>query len=462
MKRKRSDDDIHHILNELRDLYLSDNRPWIIGLSGGKDSSCVTQMVYYMLLELPKNERKKEVHVISADTLVESPLIERRIKDLLSDIEKAAKKNKLPIKVKLLKPKLDDSFWVNLIGRGYPSPNRWFRWCTDRLKIRPANRYIYEQVKKNGEVIIVLGARKSESASRAQIMGKYIIEDYNLRKHTDIKGAFVYTPIEDFSYKDVWSYLLQVSPPWGGNNRELVTFYRKADGECPLVISKDTPACGGSRFGCWTCTVVNRDRSVEGLIEDGETWLEPLLEFRNWLKVIRDDPSKRESIRKSDRKKKIKAEKLGKEFNQSEHRGHKIIGPFTFKTRHEILNKLLELQRQILKNHQIELISPEELKSIETIWIYEGDNISSLSDVVDISKEFVKMIDNSPLEKNHIDKKIFENIIQKHDLPIPLVEKLLIAENDLSSLSRRTGIYNRLEKVIEEHIITDYLGENDK
>ena len=164
---------IKKIQDELKQLYLSDTRPWIIGLSGGKDSSCVTQMVYSVLLEIPKKDRKKEIHIISADTLVESPLIEQRIKDLLSKIEKSVKKDNLPIKVKLLKPKLNDTFWVNLIGRGYPSPNRWFRWCTDRLKIRPATKYILEQVKRNGEVIIILGARKSESASRSQTMGKF-------------------------------------------------------------------------------------------------------------------------------------------------------------------------------------------------------------------------------------------------------------------------------------------------
>lgn len=453
---------IGNTLKKMEEIYLHDKRPWIIGFSGGKDSSCVTQMVYDVLKNLPKNKRKKTVHIISVDTLVESPLIERRIKKVLNDIGKSAIEDKLPIKVNLLRPKLNDSFWVNLIGRGYPSPNRWFRWCTDRMKIRPTNRYILEQVEKNGEVIILLGARKNESASRSQTMRKYEIEDFQLRKHGEIKGAFVYTPIEDFNTKDVWTYLLQVPPPWGGSNRELITFYRKADSECPLVIDKDTPACGGSRFGCWTCTVVKRDRALEGLIEDGETWLEPLLELRNWLREIRNDPTKRETIRKSERKKKIIAEKLGKEFEKEIHRGHKVLGPFTFETRHEILKRLYNLQRQISKNHNIELISPEELQAIEKILIYEGDNISSLAEIIDSSIVFADSLDKSPLEENGIDKKIFEKIILKHEIPVSLVEKLLIAENDLSSMSRRIGIYNRLEKVIEKHLIIDTLGENGK
>ncbi len=448
------------IKKDMIKLYLSDSRPWIVGLSGGKDSTCVAQLVYYMLLEIPVEKRTKQIHIVSADTLVESPLIERRIKNLLSKIELAAKNDNLPIVVNLLKPSIDDTFWVNLIGKGYPSPNRWFRWCTDRLKIKPTTKYIKSQVKDNGEVIVLLGARKSESASRAQTMGKYEIKNFSLRRHGDIPGAFVYTPIEDFNTKDVWVYLLQVPSPWDGDNKELITFYRKADKECPLVIDKNTPACGGSRFGCWTCTVVERDRALEGLIEDGETWLSPLLEFRNWLKEIRDDPSMRSKYRKNERKRKIIADKLGKEFEKETHRGHQVLGPFTFEARHEILQRLLKIQKEITEVHNIELIQHEELKAIERIWIYEGDNISSLSEVIDTtSDEFLNTIDKSPLESNQINKEILGKIAEKNNVPVSLVEKLLVVEKDLSSLSNRKGIYNKLERVISEHLIQSYLED---
>jgi len=444
-------------IREIQDLYLNDKRPWIIGLSGGKDSTCVTQMVYYMLKNLPPYKRRKEVHVLSADTLVESPMIELRIKNVCKKIEKQAKKDALPIKVKILHPKLNDTFWVNLIGRGYPSPNRWFRWCTDRLKIYPMTKYIMEQVKENGEVIILLGARKTESGTRAQTMGKYEIEDFRLRKHSSIPGAYIYTPIEDWDYRDVWAYLLQAPSPWRDNNRNLITFYRKADGECPLVIDKSTPACGGSRFGCWVCTVVERDRSLEGLIEDGETWLESLLEFRNWLKEIRNDPNYREGIRKNEKKKKMVSERLGKEYIAQEHRGHKILGPFTFETRHEILRRLIELQEQIM-SREIPLISPEEIKAIETIWIYEGDNISSIADVLD----FPKMNDLTAYSprNNMLGLEQLSKICDKNRIPARLIEQLLIVEKDLSSLSRRTGIYDRLEKVIEEYVINEMATES--
>lgn len=449
----------HKTTREIQELYLSDNRPWIIGLSGGKDSTCITQMVYYMLKDLAPEKKNKEVHVLSADTLVESPIIELRIKKICKKIEKQAKKDRLPIKAKILRPELNDTFWVNLIGRGYPSPNRWFRWCTDRLKIKPMTKYILEQVKENGEVIILLGARKTESGTRAQTMAKYEIENFRLRKHSSITGAYIYTPIENWNFKEVWAYLLQVPSPWRDNNRDLVTFYRKCDRECPLVIDKSTPACGGSRFGCWVCTVVERDRALEGLIEDGETWLVPLLEFRNWLKEIRNDANYREVTRKSEKKKKIIVERFGREYIPPEHRGHKILGPFTFETRHEILRRLIRLQEQVT-NRKISLISPEEIKAIETMWIYEGDNISSIADVLKFHKMEGFTVSNALTRNNLLDIKQLRKICNKNRVPVHLIEQLLIVEKDLSFLSRRTGIYDRLEKVIEEHIINEMLTKN--
>lgn len=436
--------DIKQIFSELTSLYLNDSRPWIIGLSGGKDSTCVTQLIYTMLKKLSPEKRSKEVYILSSDTLVESPFIQERIKRICKRIQNQAGIDNLPITVQILRPELSDTFWTNLIGRGYPSPNKWFRWCTDRLKIRPMTRFTLEKVKENGEVIVVLGARKDESASRAQTLGKYAIKNFKLRKNTNMLGAFIYTPIEDWSFDDVWTYLLQAKSPWGDNNRELLSLYRKCDSECPLVIDIKTPACGGSRFGCWVCTVVERDRALEGLIESGEAWLEPLLEFRNWLKQIRDIPNYRESIRKSDRKRKKIAEHFEKDFNQTEHRGHKVLGPFTFETRHEIFKRLMELHDRFSKRG-ISLISPEEIKAIETLWIYEGDNIFSVLEVLD---ENQKSFSNNTIKyKNQL-----REICSRYGTSEDLIERLLLVEKDFSKLSRRRGIYNRVEKILDEYI----------
>ena len=70
-----------------------------------------------------------------------------------------------------------------------------------------------------------------------------------MSRHNDLANAYVFTPIEDWTADDVWTYLINSKSPWGFNNREFVTMYRNAQsGECPLVIDKSTPSCGGGRF----------------------------------------------------------------------------------------------------------------------------------------------------------------------------------------------------------------------
>ena len=167
-------------------------------------------------------KRKKPVYVISTDTFVETPTIADYIDRALAKINDAAKRQHLPISATKLFPLINDSFWVNLIGRGYPAPSQLFRWCTERLKIKPADRFILEKVSQHGEIILVLGVRKLESATRAQVMKLYKIKGKTLSRHSKFPQSFVYTPIEDFSKDDVWLYLLQNPSPWGGNNRDLL------------------------------------------------------------------------------------------------------------------------------------------------------------------------------------------------------------------------------------------------
>ena len=189
---KRSLTDVH---DEIRKVYLSDNRPWIIGFSGGKDSTCLVQLVWNALSELPKENLQKKIYVISSDTLVESPQISERIIGSLDKIEKIAKGIHLPISTNLLRPKLSDTFWVRLLGLGYPAPTPMFRWCTDMLKITNADRFIQEKVSEYGEAIVLLGMRKTESISRHQTMNLYKIKSSLLSRHSKFPQTYVYTPI---------------------------------------------------------------------------------------------------------------------------------------------------------------------------------------------------------------------------------------------------------------------------
>lgn len=108
---------ISYIISELKDQYLIDdgNRPWIIGFSGGKDSTALLQLVWYALKELDKNKFKRDVFVICNDTLVENPIVVNYVNKVLTKIQQAAATQGLPIKVHKTIPRLEDSFWVNVV-----------------------------------------------------------------------------------------------------------------------------------------------------------------------------------------------------------------------------------------------------------------------------------------------------------------------------------------------------------
>ncbi|MEZ4662768.1 MAG: DNA phosphorothioation system sulfurtransferase DndC [Caldilineaceae bacterium] len=259
---------LQELYAEIRQVYTRDHYPWVIGYSGGKDSTTALQMVWMALSELPTKERMKPVYVISTDTLVETPIIVDRNKENIELINRAAKQQELPIEAHNLSPILDDTFWVNLLGRGYPAPNSGFRWCTERLKIN-SNRFILNKVAEHGKPpVLAVAAARVQPAIR---YFKCIASPEPPERHGQLPGAWVYMPIEEFSTDDVWTYLLQVPNPWGGDNRHSAALYRSAqDGECPLVVDSKTSSCGGSRFGCWVCTVVTKDKTMEAMIDSGE------------------------------------------------------------------------------------------------------------------------------------------------------------------------------------------------
>ncbi len=348
-------DRVRRIRADLRDEYLQPHQqPWIVGFSGGKDSTLLAQLVLEMILELPPRMRQRQVHIVANDTLVESPVLARHLEAALARMEAAVAPLRVPLTVAKTTPLVDQTCWVNLIGRGYPSPSRMFRWCTDRMKIQPTTRYIKEQVDAAGKAILLLGVRRAESSTRAGSVNRYD-NGARLNPHNSLVGCEVYKPIVDLTTDEVWQILLQSRPPWGGTHRDLVTLYRNAaGGECPLVTDEaEAPSCGtnSSRFGCWTCTVVEKDRSAEAFIDAGFGDLEPLLQFRDYLKAIREDGTKRMASRRDG-----SLNFVGE--------GRLIPGPFTHPARAEILERLLNLQRDF----DFCLITEAEIEAIKEIW----------------------------------------------------------------------------------------------
>ncbi len=290
----------------IKRVYLQDDMPWIIGYSGGKDSTCTTQIIIDTLMDMNDENiaLHKKVYVISSDTMVETPMIIDTIAETIAKINRLADNFKLPVEAHIIRPEISKSFWANLIGRGYPCPNQMFRWCTDRLKIEPANKFIESLINKYGETVMILGVREGESNSRDRVLDNHTIEGKDLMRHTTQANSFVFAPIRNFTKDDVWNYLLTTDSPWGSDNTKLFKLYQDSltGEECPMMISdedKKKTTCGNSRFGCWVCTVVNEDKSLTGFIKSGVKWLTPLLEYRNWLYSIRDEKSRRMHCRRN-------------------------------------------------------------------------------------------------------------------------------------------------------------------
>ncbi len=200
----------------LRARYLADPRPWLVGFSGGKDSTLVAAFVFDAVLSIPEEQRKKEIAILCTDTRGEIPAIVEMIEAGLGRMRKFSLDNGLNIEVQLLRPPPEESFWVNIFGRGYLPPNRTFRWCTQRLKIDPVTRFVEQRMGRWGEAVLHLGARRAESASRAQTLAERATRN-GLTRHPDLPRVWVSNPIQFLSTEEVWAYLLQCPNPWGGS-----------------------------------------------------------------------------------------------------------------------------------------------------------------------------------------------------------------------------------------------------
>lgn len=203
---------IDFVIDEILDQYMYADktyRPWIIGFSGGKDSTVLLTLTWLALKKIKEQvpvpfQLRRPIYVVCNDTLVENPIISSYVDDVLEQIQKAAREQDLPIFVKKTIPRLEDSFWVNVIGKGYPVPNTAFRWCTEKMKIKPTARFITEQVDECGEAIVLIGTRKAESATRARSIKKHEIHGQRLTHHTLLKNTYVYAPIKELMLEEIW------------------------------------------------------------------------------------------------------------------------------------------------------------------------------------------------------------------------------------------------------------------
>ncbi|WP_028114352.1 DNA phosphorothioation system sulfurtransferase DndC [Ferrimonas kyonanensis] len=525
---------LRHFIDDVQAVYSADNRPWVIGYSGGKDSTAVVILVYLALQALDEKKRTKPVYVVASDTLVETPLVVDHVNRSLDAIGTQAKRDNLPMTTHKVLPKPNQTFWSCLLGKGYPAPTQSFRWCTERMKIDPVSDFIKDKISRHDEVIVVLGSRSQESASRAQVIAKHKIENSRLARHTTLPNAFIYTPIDTWSMDDVWKVIRQcsldvtISPmgigkkwkndydlewenPWGSKNLTLWNLYKDSSdqGECPLVIDDSTPSCGNSRFGCWTCTVVTKDRAMESLIQNGEGWMQPLLTFRNKLAATNETKNK-DTYRNFKRRtgkvheqrkalpKDIKSSeqveallrKAGNDYlellptqqfelaengdiaelkdgettiamvqRNSEKKIWELFryipGPYWLKYRKAWLKELLEKEKAFNEDgYQVALITEPELHAIRQEWLNDPNEPDWADSLPKIYREVygrdLDWVVNDNAAFGEIEVQILEELGEKYAVAPEMVQKLLDLEVSMEGLSRRTGVFERIGTLLRQ------------
>jgi DNA sulfur modification protein DndC len=155
----------------LHRLHLEDERPWLVGFSGGKDSNMLALLSLDVALSIPPEQRKRPISVLCTDTHVEITAIVDMVESTLDRMLMRSEQDRLNIDANLLKPVIGESFWINIIGRGYPSPDQTFRLRTQRMEINLSNALAWAVVGRGGEAILPLRARRAESSTFGESRG---------------------------------------------------------------------------------------------------------------------------------------------------------------------------------------------------------------------------------------------------------------------------------------------------
>jgi len=436
-----------NIIKEIMVVYKHDERPWLIGYSGGKDSTLLVSLVYEAMkrINVTGAELSKRVYVITSDTMVENPIVKNYMHSSSNSINKAAKNDGLNMQADIIYPETDQTFWSRVIGLGYPTPEPpGFRWCTDRLKINPMNKYVNDRIKESGEIIVLLGVRKGESLTRMKTITAREIEGKLLNMHNDIPNAYVYNPITEIPNDLVWEFLLKddCKSPWGTDMKYLFNLYQGENlGEEKSVLGEvdrdKIPVTGNSRFGCWCCTMVKEDKSLQNFInksnEEDANQLTLLRDFRNNLLEMREDASMRDNKRRN-----------GAVYKKAD--GSFGMGPFTLEARKIILEGLLELENKT----NLELITREELKVIDKMWDEEGDlTCRSLVDTYyKVKGEKLPWDDYKTARFDDEAISSIEQVSEKYNIPVELITKLIVSVDKNKHITRNNKMQKAFDQII--------------
>lgn len=241
---------------------------------------------------------------------------------------------------------------------------------------------------------------------------------------------------------------------------DLLTLYRgaTADNECPLMVSKDLPSCGKSRFCCWVCTMVEKDKSMEAMIANDEekAWMTPLLEFRNQFGDENGDRERRSFRRMNG--------------SISGNHGKLFHGPYKKEVRETWLRQLLEIQRNINETgpeqyRNLQLIHLEEMRAIRRIWVFDkhefDDSLPRIYEsVTGMPFNDPEWIRNESFGNSEWEtlKQVCNDTFRDEELAFEMMYSLIDIENRATGINNRKGILDDLESAIRK---TFYKNEED-
>jgi DNA sulfur modification protein DndC len=307
------------------------------------------------------------------------------------------------------------------------------------MKIKPTSKFITDQVAADGEAIVLVGTRLSESQQRERSIKRHEIKGHRLSKHPLNPNTFTYAPIKELMLEEVWGIINSIPSPWGFDNEILFKIYMDAsadDYECPTVVTDDSHrSCGQSRFGCWICTVVKEDKSMSSLIKNGVEWMKPLLDFRDRLVDNRNVSELRCSTRRNGQK-------------AVDETGHNL-GNYTMEYRIQLLRELLTVQKDTQSyRSSIDLITNQELIAIQVLWYRDGNFTTTVNDIYNEVYGYNIPNTNIGLQERILLEKACADNPQHYQL----IQELLALQKNKVLLMRRYGLQTDLESRLESFI----------
>ena len=173
---------------------------------------------------------------------------------------------------------------------------------------------------------------------------------------------------------------------------------------------------------------------MSALIENGLTWLQPLLEFRNQLYDERN----------------IKENRMPQRRNGTD--AVNGMGPYTPKYRASILERVLISQKEIqIDKPHVELITNQELVAIQTIWYRDLIFNYKVSEIYHTAyKTNINMEEQNKKQEKELE--LLKKSCEKNPEDFELIQELLMLQKNKALLNKKRGLKSDIENKIEEYL----------